>query len=122
MACKYKIIIIDDEEFILKLLEKLLSNQEVRTAISIEEALSHLDAGFEPDIVITDYKLAGGTFGSEILEVARSRYPDAIRIVISGDPNSIPQSVSTNLAHRVLGKNTPPLENLINKIQQGDPI
>ena len=120
VACKVRILLIDDESYVLQSFARRLSNQEVRTAISIEEALAHLDAGFEPEVVITDYNLGSGTFGTEVLEIVQSRCPNAIRILISGTPEIIPLNEVTDLAHRVLSKISPLLGDLFTQIQKGD--
>ena len=120
MACKVKILLIDDESYVLHSFANRLRNQEVRTAISIEEALAHLDAGFEPDVVITDYNLGNGTFGTDVLEIVQSRCSNTLRILISGTPELIPLNEANKLAHRVLGKTSPLLGDLFTQIQKGD--
>ena len=66
-SCKTSILVVDDEEHILKLYKKELSEEgyQVRTAASGEEALRMVEAE-SPDMVILDIKLQDQN-GLEIL-------------------------------------------------------
>ncbi|NPA53847.1 MAG: sigma-54-dependent Fis family transcriptional regulator [Aquificae bacterium] len=72
---KRKVLLIDDEENILKIIKKFLEDNSfiVSTAKTKEEALELLQRQ-NFDIVLSDYRLPDGT-GMEILEFYRSREP-----------------------------------------------
>ena len=81
---KAKILVVDDEEIVLKSCRKILEGggHEVFTALSGQEAFDLLKS--EPfDIVITDIKMPG-VDGMEVLEKVKKEYPDILVIIITG--------------------------------------
>lgn len=81
---KARILVVDDEEIVLKSCRRILEEgkHEVFTALSGEEAFELLVK--EPiDIVITDVKMPGMD-GMEILERIKKEYPDILVIMITG--------------------------------------
>jgi len=81
---KAKILVVDDEEIVLKSCRKILEGggYEVFTALSGQEAFDLLKS--EPfDIVITDIKMPG-IDGMEVLEKVKEEYPDILVIIITG--------------------------------------
>ena len=81
---KAKILVVDDEEIVLKSCRKILEGggHEVTTALSGQEALDLLEK--EPiDIVFTDIKMPGMD-GMEVLEKIKGKYPDVLVIIITG--------------------------------------
>jgi ATP-dependent Lon protease len=81
---KPRILVVDDEKIALENLEPVLQKEGyiVSTADSGEKAVNKMDAG-EFDVIITDLKMKGIT-GMEVLEKAKSRFPDAQVIMITG--------------------------------------
>jgi DNA-binding NtrC family response regulator len=81
---KAKILVVDDEEIVLKSCRKILEGggHQAFTALSGQEAFDLLDK--EPiDIVITDIKMPGMD-GMEVLERIKEKYPDLLVIMITG--------------------------------------
>ncbi len=81
---RYRVLLVDDEESILRALRRLLRGQpyEVVTAGGAEEALRLLER--EPaHLVMSDHRMPGQT-GVEFLREVRRRWPDTIRIILSG--------------------------------------
>jgi DNA-binding NtrC family response regulator len=81
---KGKILVVDDEEIVLKSCQKILEGggHQVFTALSGQEAFELL--GKESiDIVITDIKMPGMD-GMEVLERIKEKYPDILVIMITG--------------------------------------
>lgn len=79
-----RILLVDDEPAILKLLERQLEAHpwELLTATSGEEALAILAR--EPvDVVLTDDAMPGMS-GSRLLTRLRAEYPDVLRILLTG--------------------------------------
>ncbi|MCX7958948.1 MAG: response regulator [Deltaproteobacteria bacterium] len=87
---KIKLLIIEDEEQMKRVLSYIIQNSEVadfeiREASSAEEAIRMLSEA-EPDIIICDYlleKMSGIEFFSDI----SIKYPDIVKILISGNVN-----------------------------------
>ena len=81
---RHKILIVDDEPDVRKVLENMFLRQsyDVFCAGSGKEALVIL-AQEEMDVIITDEQMPGMT-GTELLAIAREKYPDTIRIVLTG--------------------------------------
>lgn len=83
-----KVLIVDDEPSITKLLEHLLdsSDFETHSVNSAEKALSMLR--IKPfDIVISDYEM-GGMDGSQLAQIIKSHYPNILVIGMSGSQPS----------------------------------
>ena len=81
---KAKILVVDDEEIVLKSCRKILEGggHQVYTALSGQEAFDLLEK--EPvDIVFTDIKMPG-IDGMEVLERVKEKYPDILVIIITG--------------------------------------
>lgn len=79
-----RVLIVDDEQSILSALKRLLRREpyEILTAGGADEALSVMEK--EPvSLIITDYRMPNMT-GTELLSVVQRRWPDTIRIVLSG--------------------------------------
>jgi len=81
---KAKILVVDDEEIVLKSCRKILEGDgyQVLTTLSGQEAFDLLEK--EPfDIIITDMKMPE-IDGMEVLKTVREKYPDTIVIMITG--------------------------------------
>jgi signal transduction histidine kinase len=84
-----RIIVIDDDALVLDGMGGILRSWgcEVVTAESAETALAKLAAQrLEPDLIISDYRLADGKSGIETIELLRAESGDAIpAFLVSGD-------------------------------------
>jgi DNA-binding NtrC family response regulator len=81
---KAKILVVDDEEIVLKSCRKILEGggHQVFTALSGQEAFELVRK--EPiEIVITDIKMRGMD-GMEVLQRIKKKYPDILVIMITG--------------------------------------
>lgn len=86
----YRIMIIDDEQMIIKGLTKLIPWEElgyelVGTAFNGRSALETVDA-LSPDVIISDIQL-GDTTGLELIDVIKKSNPNTLFIFISGYDN-----------------------------------
>jgi two-component system response regulator VicR len=85
MRDKYTILLVDDEEYILRVLLRVLEEEkrfEIITATSGQEALEKIrQHGI--DMVISDQRMPGMS-GTELLTKIKQIYPDSIRILLSG--------------------------------------
>ena len=84
MTKKPRILVVDDEEITLKNLERILKKEDyiVVTAPNGAEAIKKLDTS-DFDVVLTDLKMEN-IGGIDVLEKAKSKYPDTQVIMITG--------------------------------------
>jgi DNA-binding NtrC family response regulator len=82
-----KVLIIDDETMILSTLKSVLSREpyDVICVESGEEALAIMEKE-EIALIITDEMMPGMT-GIELLAIARKKYPDTFRMILTGFAN-----------------------------------
>ena len=80
----HSVLIVDDEPVIRNSLKELFSREPytILTAGSAGEALDLL-ADEQVDVVISDEKMPGMS-GSELLAIVRKKYPDTIRMILTG--------------------------------------
>ncbi|MGR5288181.1 PAS domain-containing hybrid sensor histidine kinase/response regulator [Vibrio maritimus] len=83
-----KVLCVDNEPDILVGMETLLARWgcDVRTALDLVGSLKHLDQGWEPDVILSDYRLDNGRTGLEVLQQFRLRVGDSFKgVIISAD-------------------------------------
>ena len=100
-----KLLILDDESRILSALRRTLRREpyEVFTAETVPAALRVLES--EPiELVLSDHKMPGTT-GLQFLEEAARLRPDAVKMLITGWTETIPEdSVEALGLHAVIAK------------------
>jgi two-component system probable response regulator PhcQ len=80
----YSVLIVDDQAEIRHLLEKALARENYRLFSAASAAAGLEILATQPvDVVLSDHKMPGMT-GTEFLAVVRRRYPDTIRIILTG--------------------------------------
>lgn len=81
---QHTLLIVDDEENVLHALLRLLRSDGYRilTAVNGEAALAQLAAN-EVHVILSDQRMPGMP-GTELLGIAREKYPDAIRMMLTG--------------------------------------
>ncbi len=103
---QHKILIVEDEEFVRRALERLLMRDgyTVLSAPGAEEALAILEKE-EVDIVISDH-LMPGMKGLEFLEIVRKRRPETLRIILTGfaDTDMVIEAINKGEVYRFLTK------------------
>ena len=79
-----RILIVDDQPFVLGVLEEILSRgpYDVTTAESADEALKILKHE-TVDVIISD-EVMPGMAGSEFLSIVRKQHPEIVRIILTG--------------------------------------
>lgn len=84
MSSKAKVLVIDDEQIVLKSCARILSAEgyDVQPVQTGDEGLRKL-ADEKFDVVLTDLKMPDMT-GMEVLEKVLESYPDMIVIMITG--------------------------------------
>lgn len=100
------VLCVDDELNVLRALKRLLRKEPIRllTANSGPEALAVLEQN-EVHVVMSDYRMPGMT-GTELLSEVATRYPDTVRVVLSGfaDAASIVDAINQGHIFRFLAK------------------
>ncbi|MES2919665.1 MAG: ATPase, T2SS/T4P/T4SS family [Pseudomonadota bacterium] len=88
-AQAYRVLLVDDDPNVLAALRRVFrwENYELLLAHHGEEALRLLEAGPPVHLVISDYMMPGMT-GSDLLGRIRERWPDTIRIMLTGQANT----------------------------------
>jgi CheY-like chemotaxis protein len=83
-----RILIVDDEEAILETLTfTFMDHYEVLTTPDPQAALSLLEANQPVAVIITDQRMPGMT-GVELLKRVYERFPDTVRIILTGFADS----------------------------------
>ncbi|MBL7961057.1 response regulator [bacterium] len=101
---KPKILIVDDEVEILKVLFKTLEDDfEVVTSSRAKEALQMIDDSVQ--IILSDQRMPEMT-GSEFFKAVRDKHPQIVRIIMSGysDMNALISSVNDGEIFRYINK------------------
>jgi DNA-binding NtrC family response regulator len=85
MMSKARILVVDDEETIRKLLKSRLDREghDVATAANAEEAQKAFQTGGEVGVLITDLRMPGQD-GFSLMAWAKEKYPQLRVIVITG--------------------------------------
>jgi len=101
-----RLLVVDDEQNILSSLRRLLRREsyELATASTGEEALRAMEE--QPaDVVISDYRMPGMS-GTELLKEIQNRWPDTVRIVLSGysEVNAIIDAINEGWIYKFITK------------------
>ncbi|MBS4099517.1 MAG: EAL domain-containing protein [Sulfuricella sp.] len=100
------LLLVDDEEAILRSLARLFRNQgyELLTATSAAEALHLLELN-DVQVILSDQRMPVMT-GVEMLSLVRERYPEIIRMILSGysDITAISDAVNKGNIYKFLFK------------------
>ena len=102
-----KILCVDDEKNVLKALERLFldSDYEILTAESGEEGLETLTNNKTIQLVVSDYRMPRMN-GVDFLKEVYEKWPDTIRIVLSGyaDTASIVEAINDGHIYKFIPK------------------
>lgn len=114
------ILVVDDQESIREMLEEALAaeNFAVISAASAELALAVLEA-HPVDVVISD-EVMPGISGSEFLTIVRTKYPDTVRMILTGhaDIDSAIRAINEGEVYRYFTKPCNVLDLMVS-IKQG---
>jgi len=102
-----KVLFVDDEEYILKSLRRLLADEdlEILTATSGTQGLEILKETPDIALIVTDQRMPGMT-GVDFLMNARQIAPESLRIVLTGyaDITATIDAINKRGAHRYISK------------------
>ena len=103
---RHTVLCVDDEKNILQSLKRLLRKEDYRllTASSGEEGLKVLEEN-DVHMVISDQRMPEMS-GTEFLAALKTKYPDVLRIILSGytDVDSITESINKGHIYKFLLK------------------
>jgi len=101
-----RILFVDDEPNVLSALRRLFRREGYDLTFSdgTEDALRVLSEQ-EVDLVVSDYRMPGMT-GIEFLKIVREKYPDVMRVVLSGyaDIETITAAINEGQIYRFISK------------------
>lgn len=108
MPLPCRVLLVDDEENILRSIGRLLIEEEeitVETALSGEAGLEKLRGLSDVAVILSDQRMPGMS-GAEFLERAREIAPDAVRMILTGyaDINSTMDAINRGGASRYITK------------------
>lgn len=102
-----RILCVDDEQNVLKSLERFFidDNYEILCAASGEEGLEIMQKVSPVQIVISDYRMPGMN-GVEFLKEVCSRWPNTVRIVLSGyaDTSAVVSAINEGQIYKFIPK------------------
>lgn len=103
----HRILLVDDEQNILKSLVRLLSRKsewEVSAYSNPAEALCQISDGAF-DLVLSDYRMPGMN-GVEFLSEVKKHHPDSMRLILSGysDLNAVIEAINRAEIYRFVSK------------------
>lgn len=102
----FTLLFVDDEENVLNALKRVFmeENYEILTAGSGDEALKLIESN-PVHLIVSDYKMPGIT-GSELLKEVKNRWPETIRIMLTGyaDINAIMGAVNEGAVYKFITK------------------
>lgn len=105
-----RILFVDDEHSVLAGLRRMLRSRHGAWDMAFAEdgqaALRSLEAT-PADAIVTDFRMPGMDGGS-LLDEVRHRFPDTVRLVLSGHTDERDLLGVTDLAHQFLTKPCPP--------------
>ena len=108
MADPIKILCVDDEKNVLKALRRLFIDEddyEILVAESGEEGLELFESEGDIRLVISDYRMPGMN-GVEFLAQVFERWPDVVRIVLSGyaDISAVVEAINMGQVYKFIPK------------------
>ena len=104
-----KILFVDDEENVLRGIERTLRSQfDLETAVGAQQGLAKVAGGGPYAVVVSDLRMPGMD-GVQFLSEVRQRSPDTVRLILSGngDFESVVASVNEGSIFQFLTKPCP---------------
>lgn len=102
-----RILFVDDEQLILNTMKRLFMNSrfDILTATSGEDGLEIMKNDSPVDIVVSDYRMPGMN-GVEFLKIINARWPETIRIILSGyaDTTNVLAAINDGQSFKVITK------------------
>jgi type II secretory ATPase GspE/PulE/Tfp pilus assembly ATPase PilB-like protein/DNA-binding NarL/FixJ family response regulator/RNA polymerase subunit RPABC4/transcription elongation factor Spt4 len=103
----YKIVFVDDEANVLKAMRRIFhqENYQLFTAACGAEAIALLEREHPVHVVICDHRMPGMN-GAELLKQVKAKYPQTIRIMLTGyaDVEAVMGAVNEGAVYKLLTK------------------
>ena len=107
MAEIIKLLCVDDERNVLRALERIFMDDdyEILTAISGEDGLAVLAENDDVQVVVSDFRMPGMN-GVEFLRQVCEKYPETVRIVLSGyaDTGAVVAAINEGQIYKFVSK------------------
>lgn len=107
MAETIKLLCVDDERNVLRALERIFMDDdyEILTAISGEDGLAVLAENSDVQVVVSDFRMPGMN-GVEFLRQVCEKYPETVRIVLSGyaDTGAVVSAINEGQIYKFVSK------------------
>jgi len=107
MAESIKLLCVDDEKNVLRALERIFMDDdyEILTAISGEDGLAVLADNSDVQVVVSDFRMPGMN-GVEFLRQVCEKYPETVRIVLSGyaDTGAVVAAINEGQIYKFVSK------------------
>lgn len=103
----FKVLLVEDEPGVRNAMRMLLKIEgyHVTTAAGAVEALEHLHATGDFDLLVTDFHLEGGRTGTEVISAARSLRGASLKaILVTGDTSSAVRELQGDANLRITSK------------------
>jgi type II secretory ATPase GspE/PulE/Tfp pilus assembly ATPase PilB-like protein/FixJ family two-component response regulator len=104
---QHTLLLVDDEENILKSLKRVFLNDgyKILTATSGTEGLHMLEKNSSVNLVMSDYKMPGMK-GTEFLRIVKEKYPEIIRIMLTGhnDISVVMEAINEGAVYKFINK------------------
>lgn len=112
------VLILEDDEKMARLYERslALANHSSITARDVGAAIEAISEAGPFDALLVDHFLLQGERGDSLLEYARQRAPDALRVLISGRLE--PDSLVDDSPHQIFLRKPVSREQLLNAIER----
>jgi response regulator RpfG family c-di-GMP phosphodiesterase len=101
-----KVLCVDDDANILSGIQRNLRKQfDIETAVGSLAALKILESGTPYAVIVADMQMPGMN-GIELLNIARQKYPDTIRVMLTGnaDQHTATEAVNKGYIFQFLNK------------------
>jgi len=97
MTTAAHILLVDDEQHVLSALQRVFRRKGHRVSAysSVQQALEALESGESFQLVISDYRMPEMN-GVDFLKIVRQRWPEVIRIILSGYAETSAIMAATN--------------------------
>lgn len=103
---RFTLLFVDDEDGVLAAMRRIFieENYEIMTANSAEKALAIMERE-QVNLILSDHRMPGMS-GAELLKTVRERWPETIRIMLTGhaDVNSIMGAVKDGAVYKFITK------------------
>jgi DNA-binding response OmpR family regulator len=112
MTAKKNVLVVDDEQFILKMSKDLLEKHGYNVATASNTiGAGYLLGSFNPDLVLLDIMLPGSLSGDQACETLRNLQPDIKIVFYSGiDQEQLKNLGDKHQADAIVSKGTRPTE------------